>query len=141
MNKILIISFITLLACSCSKDPILTKQKTPGIVCGTPGWPQGIWDIKYEITGTAVPDSIHWSVNAPPNNSYSYRRRLLPTLPIIDSTTYCGDLNSDICIFLFDHDTTNIYTCKIYVNSVLKTSVTGKSPLPPDWLFAVAGCQ
>ena len=142
MNKILIISFISLFACSCSKDAAIPKQPTQRTVCGTPGWPQGNWNIKYEITGTTVPDSIHWTVNMPnPSTSYYFRSRILPTLPLIDSTTFCGDLNSDINIFLFDHDTTNIYTCKIYVNNILKTNLTGKSALPSYWFFAGAQCQ
>jgi hypothetical protein len=142
MNKLLIISVIALFACSCSKDPAIQKQSVIKTVCGHPGWPQGNWNIKYEITGATVPDSLYWTVNMPdPIASYYFRRRVLPSLPIIDSTTFCGDLNSDINIFLFDRDTTNIYNCKIYVNNVLKANVTGNSKLFSGWLSAGAQCQ
>jgi hypothetical protein len=142
MNKLLIISVISLFVFSCSKDPVIPKQSVVKTVCGHPGWPQGNWNIKYEVTGATVPDSIHWNVNMPdPISSYYYRSRIMPTLPLMDSTAFCGDLHSDVCIFLFDHDTTNIYTCKIYVNNVLKANVTGKSNLFSGWLSAGAGCE
>lgn len=141
MNKTLVF-LIPVLLLSCTKDPVVPPTKKSSTVCGTPGWPQGVWNIRYEISGAGTPDSIHWGVNIPnPSTSFYSRSIISPSLPLLDSTVFCGDLNSDINIFLYDHDTTHIYNCKIYVNNVLKTNATGQGQLPPNWFYAGAQCQ
>ena len=113
----------------CEKDPPISK--TP-----TPGWPHGCWNVKYVISGASVPDSVHLNVNM---TDYVHNV-ILPSLPLSDSTVFCGDYGSGVNVFLFDHDTSKIYNCKIYINNVLKANITGKSSLPPYWLSAGAQC-
>ncbi|MCW3102015.1 MAG: hypothetical protein JWO09_455 [Bacteroidetes bacterium] len=133
MKQIGIVLFTFVLFSACKKDPVL---KT-GTSTGTPGWPQGCWNVKYEVSGTTVPDSVHLNINM-----IDYIHNFIsPSLTLTDSTNFCGDVNSDVNIFLFDHDTSHVYTCKIWINNVLKANVTGKSDLPPYWLSAGAQCQ
>jgi hypothetical protein len=146
MKKILLFAMIALLAGSCHKDPSAIPSNGPQCGCatlnaGTPNWPHGHWLVRYEITGATSPDSVYLRINIPaPYNPYYYKRVVSPSLPLSETTLYCGDLNSDIDISLWDHDTTYIYTCNIYVNNVLKTTVAGTSK-PPYGLTAVAQCQ
>jgi hypothetical protein len=109
---------------SCNKDVGIPPQKS---VCGTPGWPQGNWNVKCKVYGTASPDSVTFDINGGQTQfgSYYYKRFYAPGLPLVDSTNFCGDVKSDINVCLYSIDTTKIFYFSIYVNNVLLKQDTG----------------
>ena len=126
---------------ACHKNPPTpTPTKT---VCGTQGWPQGNWKVKYIVSGLNTPDSVQFDINmGQAQFGTVYKRKFIhPTLIVTDSTNFCGDLNSDIRLLVFDHDTSKTYTCKIFVNNVLKADTLAKCASPSNYLFVVAQCK
>lgn len=109
---------IVLTLASCAMDPPIPIAKA---VCGTPGFPQGNWKITFVVTGTTTPDSVTFDMNGGNINVGSYYRRffLHPSMPLKDSTLFCGDIHSDANIQVFDRDTTHIYTALLYMNDSL----------------------
>ena len=121
--------------------PILfsCKKKNSNTNCGNPNLPQGTWKIKYEVLGSTIPDSIVYSVNNSaiyPDRNFYQKKAVFPQTPTGDSITYCGNTDDDICINVYDNDTSHHYTLKIYVDNVLKTTNPGQYYFYPN--FAVA---
>ena len=118
-RTIIILFFLTLMSCN--------KDTTPPKVCGTEGWPQGIWKVKLRVTGSNKPDSVSFNIKGGNTitGTYYFKWFSNPKLPLADSTNFCGDLNSDINIEIFSLDTTKIFTCSIYTNDSLIIQKTG----------------
>ena len=118
-RTIIILFFLALLSCK--------KDTTPPTVCGTAGWPQGIWNVKCTVTGANKPDSVSFDINGgnTSTGTYYFKRFSNPNLPLFDSTNFCGDLNSDINVEIYSLDTTKIFTCSIYTNGNLIVQKTG----------------
>ena len=140
MSRLILYCFIYLSLVSCTKDAAIPTQKS---VCGTPGWPQGNWKVKCKVYGTASPDSVKFNINGgqPQFGSYYYKRFYAPGLPLVDSTNFCGDLNSDINVRLYSIDTTKIFYFSIYVNNVLVKQDTGHTVTNNKWTGTGAGCR
>ncbi len=129
---ILILTIVT----SCKKDvAIPDKTKT---VCGTVGWPQVNCKVKFVVTGNSIPDSANFNINLGQGQFGTvYNRTFInPSLMLADSTIFCGDKNSDIILNVYNHDTTKIYTTKIYVNDTLQTQKSGYRQI-----FTVGQCK
>jgi hypothetical protein len=140
MNRLIFYFFIYLSLVSCSKDVSIPPQKS---VCGTPGWQQENWKVKCTVNGTASPDSVIFDVNGGQTQfgSHYYRRFYAPRLPLVDSTNFCGDVNSDINVRLYSVDTTKTFYFSIYVNNVIVKQDTGQTVTINKWTGTFAQCR
>jgi len=122
---------------SCVKDPVIPVQNVERFVCGTEGWPQVNVKVKYVVTGATIPDSVNFNINdgQAQFGTVYYKTFPLPSLPLSDSTIFCGDLNSDIILDLFNQDTSKVFTGQIYVDDSLVAQAKGYR------LFLVAGAR
>ena len=121
---------------ACHKDPPIPQPKS---VCGTAGWRQGTWKVKFALSGTTRPDSANFNINMGQRQfgSPAYNRWFTgPVLPLTDSVNFCGDWKSDIILQVYDTDTTHIYTGSIYVNDTVVWQQTGHA-----YLFLVGQCE
>lgn len=121
---------------SCKRDTAIPNRTNT--VCGTVGWPQVNCKVKFVVTGTSIPDSANFNINSGQARFGTvYNRTFInPTLILMDSTNFCGDKNSDILLNVYNHDTTKIYTTKIYVNDSLQIQLTGYRHI-----FTVGQCK
>ena len=132
---LLILILLITLIYSCKKDPVIPKQKT---VCGTVGWPQGNWKVKFVVTGANIPDSVTMDIN---NGNYNlgtpYKKKFIhPTLILSDSLMFCGDKNSDVNLWVYNSDSTKFFTTKIYINDSLYNSLTSNKSF-----YTFGGCK
>ncbi len=123
---------------SCKKDAALPGPQNQTTVCGTPGWPQGNWKVKFVVSGLTSPDSANFNINMGKTQfgTHYYKTFINPTLTLSDSVHFCGDKNSDIILEVYNQDTTQTFTTKIYVNDSLVIQQTGYGNM-----FTVGGCK
>lgn len=90
------------------------------------------------VTGNSIPDSANFNINlGQAQFGTVYNRTFInPSLILTDSTIFCGDKNSDIMLHVYNHDTTKIYTTKIFVNDTLQIQQTGYRHI-----FTVGQCK
>jgi len=127
---------IPLFFISCKKDSAIPNK--PKTVCGTEGWPQGNWKIKFVVNGLVKPDSINFNINDGQTQfgTFYYKTFIQPSLILMDSTNFCGDKNSDIIIKVYNQDTTKTFTTTIFLNDSLIIQKTGYG-----YIFTVGQCK
>ena len=127
--------FLTVLI-SCVKDPAIPiKSKT---VCGTIGWPQGNWKVKFVVTGSSIPDSANFNINGGQAQFGTVYNKtfITPTLMLSDSINFCGDKNSDVNLWVYNSDSTKYFTTKVYINDSLYNSLTSNKTF-----YTFGGCK
>lgn len=130
MFRLLALLLILISISSCKKTSATAPQLTSG--CGRANMQNGLWKVKYIVTGSNSPSSVIFNMNAGQSQfgTYYYKTFNNPSLPLSDSLMFCGEVSSDIILNLMSSDTIQFYTAKIFVNDSLycqKTSNKGIS--------------